>query len=485
MHYGTMNRARAAASLPVPSATLPPADEHGLRRVIGLWDAVGLVVGLSIGSGIFRSPVAVAQELPSAALMLAAWTLGGVLSLAGCLAAAELGVRYPRTGGQYVFLERAFGRPWAFSYGWSNVLISKASVLAGIAMVFAGYFAPLLRLPEGPWAMKAYAMAAVILFTAVNALGVRSGTRTQNVFTAAKVIGLALVAGVALLSGRGDWAHFSNEAAGSLGRPLLVAMALGMVTILYTSDGWFDLTSVGGENARPGRVLPRAILIGTVICTTLYLLANVAYLYLVPPTEMTQATNIAAVALERAVGPVGGVAVSLLVMISTLGILNGSILTGARIPFAMARDGFLPRILGEAHASTGSPVYALIAQAVFTCLVVLVAESFEQVASLFVSTSWFFYALSFVGLLRLQAREKRTGQAHHDGHDDSTFRMPLSPWPAVFFIVIIAGVITSDLLLGGPQVLIGLGVILLGVPAYYVWEKLRGRPAKPSGLATP
>ena len=103
----------------------------------------------------------------------------------------------------------------------------------------------------------------------------------------------------------------------------------------------------------------------------------------------------------------------------------------------------------------------------------------------FVSTSWFFYALSFVGLLRLQAREKRTGQAHHDGHDDSTFRMPLSPWPAVFFIVIIAGVITSDLLLGGPQVLIGLGVILLGVPAYYVWEKLRGRPAKPSGLATP
>jgi amino acid transporter len=453
----------------------PPAtDEHGLRRVIGLWDSVGLVVGLIIGSGIFRAPVAVAQELPTAALMLAAWVLGGVLSLAGGLAAAELGVRYPRTGGQYVFLERAFGPSLAFSYGWTNVLISKPSVLAGIAMVFAGYFAPLLGLPGGAWAMKAYAMAAVVLFTIVNAIGVRSGTSTQNLFTIAKVAGLAAIALVALASGRGDWSHFSSAAAAPLERALPVAMALGLVTILYTYDGWFDLTTVGGEIARPGRVLPRAILLGTLACTTLYLLANVAYLYLVPPAEMTGATNIAAVALERAVGPVGGAAVSVLVMVSTLGILNGSILTGVRIPFAMARDGFLPRPLGEVHATTGSPVNALITQAVFTCLVVAVADSFEQVASLFVSTSWFFYAVCFVGLLRLQARERRTGEPSHDSHDDATFRMPLTPWPAVFFIVIIAGVIASDLILGGLQVLVGLAVIFLGVPAYFVWKRMQG-----------
>jgi APA family basic amino acid/polyamine antiporter len=459
-------------SAPLTPASEIPAPERPeeLRRVIGLWDAAALVVGLIIGSGIFRAPASVAAELPSAGLMLAAWVIGGVLSLAGGLAAAELGVRYPRSGGQYVFLREAFGPSVSFAFGWSNVLISKPSILAGIATVFATYFHPLFGIPES--GQKLCAIGAVVLLTFVNCLGVKSGTRTQNLFTAAKVLGLAALGVAAFASGRGDMAHFA-EVAPALKHSLPVAMALALVTILYTYDGWIDVTYVGGEVQNPGRNFPRAILIGTLGCMLLYLFANVAYFYLMSPVDMPKAENIAGVALGRAFGPAGNLVVSILVIISTLGILNGSILTGVRVPYAMGRDGTLPALLGRVDRHTHSPVNALVAQGLFTCLVLVFASGFNQIASLFVSTTWFFYAVCFIGLLVLQRRERRTGVP--SGTGEGTYRMPLSPWPALFFAVLTFFVIGSDLILGGPQVLMGLGIIALGVPVYFLWRRLKPR----------
>jgi len=438
---------------PAVSEPVGPKPEE-LRRVIGLWDAAALVVGLIIGSGIFRAPSSVAQELPTPFLMLAAWVIGGLLSLAGGLAAAEWGVRYPHSGGQYVFLRQAFGPSASFAFGWSNVMISKPSVLAGIATVFATYVHALLGMP--PSSQKFLAMGAVLLFTFVNCLGVHSGTRTQNIFTAAKVVGLLALGVFALVSGNGSMAHFSQAAETTMKHPLAIALGLGLVTILYTYDGWIDVTYCGGEVQRPGYTFPRAIVLGTLACMALYLLCNVAYMYLLTPTEMAAHENIAGVALARAFGPTGNIVVSLLVVVSTLGILNGSILTGVRVPYAMARDGLLPSALGRVHPRTLSPVNALIVQGIFTCLIILVASGFDQIASLFVSTTWFFYAVCFAGLLVIQRREKRTGVAL--GSSD-TYRMPFSPWPAVFFIVVVLFAISCDLFLGGPQVLIGLGVI--------------------------
>jgi len=184
-----------------------PAALPDLKRVIGFWDAAALVVGLIIGSGIFRAPASVAQELPSATLMLIAWVVGGVLSLMGGMAAAELGVRYPRHGGQFIFLREAFGPAVSFAYGWATVLIARPSVLSGIAIVFATYWVGLYGFP--PEQQKLWAIAAVLLFTFVNCLGVKHGTRTQNLFTLAKVVGLALLTGAALFSGRGDVANLS------------------------------------------------------------------------------------------------------------------------------------------------------------------------------------------------------------------------------------------------------------------------------------
>jgi len=321
-----------------------------LKRIIGQWSSVALVAGLIIGSGIFASPNDVAKHLPSAWLMLLAWVLGGFLSVAGGLSAAELAVRYPRSGGQYVFLREAFGRAVAFSFGWSYVLIARPSVIAAIATVFAIYFAGLFGLDPGT--QKMWAIVAITLFTVVNCLGVKEGTRTQNVFTWTKIVGLALLAGAALLSGRGDTAHFAGALVPSLEHSLPVALALGLITILYTYDGWIDVTFVAGEVKNPQKVLPFAIILGTGITLGLYLLANIAYLLLLSPGEMAANENIGAVALARAFGPTGNLLLSTLVMVSTLGILNGVVLTGVRVPYAMAHDKILFSGLGRVHPRT-------------------------------------------------------------------------------------------------------------------------------------
>lgn len=449
------------ATRPAAADAPPPAGD--LRRVIGFWDATALVVGLIIGSGIFRSPASVARHLPDPRWMLAAWVIGGLLSLAGGLGAAELGVRHPRSGGQYVFLRESFGPAVAFTFGWTQVLISKPSVLAGIATVFASYAGGLAGLPES--AGKPLAFAAVALLTLVNCLGVRAGTKTQNALTAAKAAGLALVCVGALASGAGDWGRFAAAAPRPAAPPpehgLAVALALGLVTILYTYDGWIDVTYAGGEILAPRRTLPKAILAGTAACTGLYLLANVAYIYLLPPDEMAGRPNIAVAALDRAFGPAGGIALSLLVIVSTLGILNGSILTGVRVPYAMARDGMLFRFLGRVHPRTLSPVNALVAQGAFAGLVLLFARGFDEIASLFVTTSWLFYAVTLTGL----ALDRRRA-------DPQEFRMPLSPWPAVFFVVVTLAIVGSELAFGGWRGLAGMAIVVSGVPIYLIWTRL-------------
>jgi len=352
-----------------------------------------------------------------------------------------------------------------------------------------------------PAAQKILAASAIAALTFVNCLGVKSGTRTQNAFTLVKTAGLALLGVAAIASGRGDLRHFlspgaagSAAAAGSAGlaaaagaaaHSLPVALALGLVTILYTYDGWIDVTYTAGEVVEPQRVLPRAIVAGTLVCTGLYLAANAAYLYLLEPAEIPRYENVAAVAFGRAFGPAGGTALALLVVVSTLGILNGSILTGVRVPYAMGRDGTLFRFLGRVHPRSLSPVNALVAQGAFACLVVLFAKGFDEIASLFVSTTWFFYAVSFIGLLVIQRRERRDlgvqggYPASPARRADAAFRMPLSPLPAVLFILVTLFIIGSDLVFSGPRVLTGMAIVLAGVPLHRVVAGLnRRRPPR-------
>src|SRR5262249_62173511 len=230
--------------------------------------------------------------------MLAAWVIGGLLSLAGGLAAAELGVRYPHSGGQYVFLREAFGPSASFAFGWSNVIISKPSVLAGIATVFATYIYPLLGARAS--SQKFLAMGAVALFTFVNGLGVNSGTKTQNIFTAAKVVGLLALGLFALASGKGTVANLAMSGAGvAMKHSLPIAIGLGLVTILYTYDGWIDVTYCGGEGVRPERTLPRAPLLRALTFLALYLLPNVAPKYPLTPPHSARPDAVAPLALSE------------------------------------------------------------------------------------------------------------------------------------------------------------------------------------------
>jgi amino acid transporter len=364
------------------------------------------------------------------------------------------------------------------------------------------------------------------VFTFVNCLGVKSGTRTQNVLTAANTLGLAILGLGIFAAGKGTWSHFTSSAAGMAGslagvagstmHSLPIAMALGLVTVLYTYDGWIDVTYTAGEVQRPERVLPRAILLGTAACVGLYLLVNAAYLYVLAPGSMAGVENVAAVALERAFGAVGGTLLSVLVVTSTLGILNGSILTGVRVPYAMARDGLLFRALGRINPRTISPVNALVAQGALSCLVVLFAAGFDEIASLFVSTTWFFYAVSFAGLLVIQARERRDGRLSGSigaksfpegvvpvGSESSspadsrelarpganasgpprTARIPFSAPAAVIFIVVTLFIIGSDLVFSGPRVLVGMAIVAAGVPVYLIWSALRSHETSPPSPA--
>lgn len=460
-----------------------PLAGDGLRRVISFWDASALVVGMIVGSGIFRAPAAVAGHLPSALWIMVAWTVGGLLSLAGGIVAAELGVRFPRSGGQYVFLQEAYGPSVAFAFGWTEILISKPSVLAGIASIFASYFAPLAGIGESARAQQALAMGAIALLTFVNCLGVKSGTRTQNLLTSVKVAGLALLGVGIFASGRGDWSHFALSAGASDGASsaaaaafhgLPMALALALVSVLYTYDGWIDVTYSAGEVVDPRRALPRAILCGTVLCIGLYLLANAAYIYVLAPSEMAGATRVAADALGRAFGSAGATALAALVVVSSLGVLNGSILTGVRVPYAMAVGGMLFAPLGRLHRRTLSPVNALLAQGFFACVILVFAKTFENIASLFVETTWFFYAVSFAGLLWIQRREARAPGTGAHANQGTGARFRLSTPAAVIFILVTLTIIGSDLVHGDWRVRIGMIVVAAGVPMYHVWRALAG-----------
>jgi len=436
------------------------------ERILGFWSASALVVGLIIGSGIFRAPSSVAALLPSPFLMLAAWTVGGILSLCGALAVSDLGTRYPETGGLYVFMRESLGLPWAVGFGWSGFLVSRPSVLAGVATVFAAYLCPMVGLTGG-WAVERWvSSAAVVVFTVINILGLRAGAGVQNLFTGAKVLGLALLIVAVGLFGRGQLGAAPPVPAA---HALPVAMLLSLITILFAYDGWIDVTYAGGEVRNPRRNLPRAIVLGTLACMALYLLTNFAYCAVLSPAEMAAAPNVAAVALGRVFGPAGERVLTALVMISSLGILNGSILTGTRLPFALARDGYLPAQLGTLLPATGSPAWALSVQGLMTVLILLFVKGFDNIAALFVVTSWLAYAAGIGGLLVIRARERRAGHAvvgaaaagAAGGEAVRPFVMPFGPWPALIFIVVTLAIIVQDVISSGLSHLAGVGVVVV------------------------
>jgi amino acid transporter len=399
----------------------------------------------------------VAQQLGTLPVVLAAWILGGLLSLAGSLVLAELAVAHPRTGGLYVFIREAFGDLWGFVFGWANLWVIKPTVIASITSVFALYFCEALKLPAS--AQFGVGAAAIVVLTAINARGVREGAGTQSLFTTLKVIGILMLCGAAFFLPHA----VPSDAAVTIPAypPLMLGFVAAMISILFAYDGWTDSTYVAGEIKDPARVLPFAILGGTVLVVLVYVLTNLAYYAVLAPGEMANIEAVGSETVRRVLGAPGAHALAVLVAISTFGTTNGAILTGPRVTQAMAADGLLWKPV--AHLSgRGTPDRALWIQAALSVLWLALSRGFEDVSGWFVTTSWLFYGMVTAAIF-VHRRRPRTVDTH-------PYRTPLYPLTPILFVVVTVVLIASDLTASGWRACAGVAIAATGIPVYLFWK---------------
>lgn len=450
-------------SAPGPAAPAADAHTHAalppdrLPRRLGIWSAAAVLVGSVIGSGIFRVPSGVAEQVGGVGAISLVWVLGGLLALFGALTIAELAALFPRSGGIYVFLREAYGPLPAFLFGWTELLVIRPSALGAIAMIFAEYLGRLVPLGEG--GVRLAAASAIALLAAANIRSVTWGAAVQNVSTAAKLLTLVGLAALAFLLGDGasgafvEPLHFSPLSWGGFG--------LALVAVLWAYDGWADLTFVSGEVKNPARTLPRALLGGTLTVLVIYLAVNAAYLYVLPTAAMAVSPLVASDVATRLFGAAGASLVAALVMLSAFGALNGSSMTGPRILYAMADDGLFFRPIAAVHPRWRTP-WTAIGLAAALGIAYVSSRSFEQLADAFVLGIWPFYVLAVFAVFRL----RRSRPALHRPY--RTVGYPVVP---VIFLLASVAMLLNALVQQPGSTLFGFGIILLGIPVFYLWRR--------------
>ncbi|MFN2571096.1 MAG: APC family permease, partial [Gemmatimonadales bacterium] len=399
------------------STPLMPADRWGERliRRLGLWSAVAVLVGSTIGSGIFRTPASVAQRVDDVPLFLLAWVVGAAVVLCGALTYSELAAAFPRSGGVYVFVRESFGMLPAFLFGWAELWVIRPGAFGAIGITASAYTLRTIGADPahivaslGPLDIRAeQALGAgyIILVGVVNYFGIHRGAVLQNLSTVFKVAALALLVLVGFSLGKAA----DMPAGGIFAQRASVGLSpflLAMVAILWAYDGWADLAFVGGEVLRPQKTLPRALLIGTSLVVVLYLGANLVYLYLMPIADIKQAELVAADVARLVIGPAGVVVVSAAIAVSTFGTLNGSMMTAPRIFFAAAEDRMFPAFIARVDPRNHAPTGAVVLMTVMGTLFILVRR-FTALADQFIIGIWPFYALAVAGVFVLRRTRPR------------------------------------------------------------------------------
>jgi APA family basic amino acid/polyamine antiporter len=418
-----------------------------------------------IGGGIFLVPNLVGRSLPSAPLIMGVWATAGVISLLGALACAELGAAFPFTGGQYAFLREAYGPFAAFLCGWSLFTVARSAQVAWMSVVFSLYVSYLV--PLGPTRSKLLSLAVLAIFSWANYRGVRLGAVIQNSFTLAKVLGVMIIIGAAFLLG-GQTRQGAGGMAGATGTASISLSSFGVALIacLLSYDGWVQLSFVAGEIRNPKRNVVRALTIGTLAVMAIYLLANVAYLRVLSIPEIAASEHVGADATARLLGGAGGTVVSLLILISILGTLNGCFLTIPRVYFAQAADGLFFRKFADVHPRYGTPGFAIVAQGVWAA-VLLLSGSYESLIDYALFGIWVFYGLMVAGVMVL--RRKRPDVPR-------PYRMWGYPVTPIVFVAITIWFVGNMLVTRPGPAFAGLGLMLTGVPAYALWRRYGQRP---------
>jgi amino acid transporter len=443
---------------------LPERDAWGERlpRHLGLWSAVAVLVGTTIGSGIFRVPATVAERLQYPGPVFLAWILGGLIALFGALTLAELAGALPRSGGVFAYILEAFGPLPAFLFGWSELAVIRASALGAIATIFAeylGYFFPLT-----PMQVRWVAAAGVVSVGLLNYVGVNRAALVMNLTTLAKYAALAALVLLAFTAGEGSSSHFTPVWGPGVDVSLI---ATALIAIMWTYDGWADVSFMGGEVKNPGLTLPRALIIGTSGILLIYLLLNVAYVYLVPLSEMARSPLIAATAAERIplLGRLAGAAISAVVMLSCFGALIGSMMTGPRIFFAMADSGLFFKSIARVSPRYRSPSVAIwLATALGVVYVLL--NDFQQLADKFILGIWPFYALAVGAVFVLRRTRPELPRPYR------TWGYPVVP---ILFLLASVGMIVNALWTDPMNTGVTFGIILLGIPVYVAWRAWSGK----------
>jgi basic amino acid/polyamine antiporter, APA family len=446
-----------------------------LQRALGLWSAISIVIGTIIGSGVFLVPSTMIRHLGSVRNLFIVWVVAGLLSLFGALTYAELAAAFPEAGGEYVYLSEAYGPFWGYLYGWTQFWVAKSGSIATLAAGFYTYltpFFPVLGIPLVilPWHIgpggslleihygQLVAIGVILFLAAVNYIGVRSGGNVQVFVTIVKMLLLAAVIAFGLFSGKGDFSHFHGGVPATVG---VAGFFAAMVSALWAYDGWNNVSMVSSEIAHPQRNLPRSLILGTAAVIATYLLINVAYFYVLSPAQVAASHRVAADMMSSIYGSRAAAGVTIAVLISIFAALNGSILSGGRVPYAMARDGLFFRIAAVVHPKFRTPGNSMILLCLWSCVVVL-SGWFDDLYNFVIFGSWILYLMTAVSVFVL--RKKRPDVVR-------PYRVIGYPWVPVLFVIVAAFLLASTLQTRPRESLMGLGLMALGVPFYFFWRR--------------
>ncbi|CAN5391292.1 amino acid permease [soil metagenome] len=464
-------------------------DNHssGLLRKLGLFTATLIVVSSMIGSGVFKKAAPMTLELQSGGLVLLAWVLAGIITLFGAITNAEIAGLIAEPGGQYVYFKRMYGRFFAFMYGWSCFSVIQTASIASIAYVFAESVNSVLPLPHlsdamesftifglftpfASFGVKALTITTIMFLTGANYLGVLFGGMITNFFTVLKVIGIIIIIFFAFIIGGGSVGNISpvgeNPAAvygSSLG--LTGALFAAMLGAFWAYDGWNNIGFLGGEIKNPKRTIPLALYFGVGAVIVIYLLTNFAYMYVMPVNEIIGLANkentiIAVEVMRKFSGNFGAMFISILIMVSTFGTTNGTILASSRIYFAMAKDNLFIKRAGNVHAKYKTPSTSLLIQGLWSSLLVL-SGTFDQLTDMLIFASFIFYGAGALGVFVLRKKMK---------DDHRPFKAPGYPFVPAIFVLFCIALVGITIIQNPRDAGIGLGLVLIGIPFYYYWR---------------
>ena len=425
-----------------------------LPRKLSLFDAVTLLVGTVIGSSIFVIPSLIAQRIAEPGLVVGIWVFSGLLVLCGALTVAELGTMLPQSGGLYVYMREAYGQFWAYLYGWTLMLVVFPGSIAALTSTFLLYlqwFVPLTW-----WAEKALGIGLLLVLAFVNTRGVKKGAGVQNLFTVFKVAGLVLLVGLAVITLRGSSANFLPILPERLSRGKLAAIGLSMVSTLFAYDGWQSVSFVAGEIRDPQKNIPRSIILGVLFVIAAYLGANLTYIFVLGQPSIAASERVAADAMSAMIGPVGATLITLAIVCSTVGTIAASILVGPRVFFAMARDGVIFPQLGTVHPRFETPANAIWAMAILAGLMTLTG-GYEHLITMAGFANWIFFTMIAMSVVVLRRKHPEWNRP---------YRVVGYPFTVLVFVIVSTVFVVNTLIESTLSSLMGLGLLLVGIPFY-------------------